>query len=176
MEGNIQPTLSFYNITGYVNLDEHGRLREAPPSSATSTATNSASEQKNVIRSRYIAASLYNRLLPRWHFLLKAQQKQMLQHDQQQIQHGHVNTDTQANPKYIIPPSKNSKMGDSASRLPPLHLLAGASDDVFCRQMGLSLTDYLAFKEEAMPRLKFNSQFDRWLKTGRPIDAIVGKE
>jgi hypothetical protein len=56
--------------------------------------------------------------------------------------------------------------------LPPLHLLAGATDEVFCRQLNLSLSEYTAFKEEAIPRLKFNSQFDRWLKTGRPIDFV----
>ena len=53
--------------------------------------------------------------------------------------------------------------------------MSGASDDAFCRQMKLSLTDYLVFKEEAVPRLKFSSQFDRWLKTGRPIDLATNQ-
>ncbi|KAL7537664.1 hypothetical protein ACHAXR_011375 [Thalassiosira sp. AJA248-18] len=132
-EGNIIPTLSFYNMTGYIALDMDGLPR----------TQNSTMQQKNVmIRSRYIATSLYNRLLPRWHFL--------------------------ANTK----PSSKETITSSAN-LPPLHLLAGASDDVFCRQMKLSLKDYLAFKEEAVPRLKFSSQFDMWLKTGRPIDLAT---
>ena len=53
-EGNILPTVSFYNMTGY--LDGFGYSASA-------------------IRSRYIATSLYNRLLPRWHFLLNEQEK-----------------------------------------------------------------------------------------------------
>jgi hypothetical protein len=76
-----------------------------------------------------------------------------------------------ATPKYIITPA-----GEDYTHLPPLHLLAGAGDEVFCRQMKLSLTDYLAFKEEATPRLKFNTQFDMWLKTGRPIDLVASRD
>jgi len=159
-EGNIIPTLSFYNMTGYVHLDSNGLPREQQ---------SSMQQPKSIIRSRYIATSLYNRLLPRWHFLIEEQEKQ-----QQLEQHleSLVNPKSKeaSTPKYIIPTPKTSH---SRAALPPLHLLAGASDDVFCRQMKLSLIDYLAFKEEAVPRLKFSSQFDRWLKTGRPIDLTA---
>jgi len=72
--------------------------------------------------------------------------------------------------KYHLPSSKTPR---DKVLLPPIHLLAGASDEVFCRQLNLSLSEYTAFKEEAAPRLKFNSQFELWLKTGRPIDMIT---
>jgi hypothetical protein len=71
-----------------------------------------------------------------------------------------------------ISKTTSSQITRDKVQLPPLHLLAGATDEVFCRQLNLSLGEYTKFKEEAIPRLKFNSQFDRWLKTGRPIDLI----
>lgn len=151
-EGNIIPTLSFYNMTGYVRLDSSGLPIEMP-------------YPKFIIRSRYIATSLYNRLLPRWHFLLREQENRQLVElawDEETKQ-----STTMTLPKYILP---SNKATSEDALLPPLHLLAGASDEVFCRQMNLSLQEYLGFKEEAGPRLKFSSQFDRWLKTGRPID------
>ncbi|KAL7439197.1 hypothetical protein ACHAXH_003767 [Discostella pseudostelligera] len=151
-EGNIIPTLSFYNMTGYVRLDANGIPIEMP-------------HPKFIIRSRYIATSLYNRLLPRWHFLLREQENRHLLElswDEETKQ-----STTMTLPKYILP---SNKATSEDALLPPLHLLAGASDEVFCRQMNLSLQEYLDFKEEAGPRLKFSSQFDRWLKTGRPID------
>eukprot|EP00970_Alexandrium_tamarense_P017253 scaffold8827_cov270-Alexandrium_tamarense.AAC.2 len=151
LDGNIRPTLSFYNMTGYIEIDGHG-LPQKP-----------VSHHQPFIRSRYIATSLYNRLLPRWHYLLEEQDRK------QQL----LNSDESgtATPKYIITPA-----GEDSTHLPPLHLLAGAGDEVFCRQMKLSLTDYLAFKEEATPRLKFNTQFDMWLKTGRPIDLVASRD
>ena len=53
---------------------------------------------------------------------------------------------------------------------PPLHVIAGATDEMFCRRMKYDYETYRNFKKEAVPRLKFSSQFDTWLKTGRPID------
>ena len=166
-EGNIIPTLSFYNITGYIELDGDG---------IPTQQTSIQQQPKYTIRSRYIATSLYNRLLPRWHFLLEVQEKQ--QKLEEQLLESLVHTNSQKEdrtPKYIIPTSKTDVSTDTVVVLPPLHLLAGASDDTFCRQMKLSLTDYLVFKEEAVPRLKFSSQFDRWLKTGRPIDLATNQ-
>jgi hypothetical protein len=113
LEGNIQPTLTFFNRTGYTSLDSDWRLKSRP------------------IRGRYIAASLFNRLLPRWHHLI----------------------------------------ANGLGEMPPLHLLVGATDRVFSEQMGFDLEDYAVFKDQAVPRLKFSSQFDTWLKTGRPIDV-----
>mmetsp|Transcript_11291 Transcript_11291/g.23791 ORF Transcript_11291/g.23791 Transcript_11291/m.23791 type:complete len:745 (+) Transcript_11291:132-2366(+) len=165
MEGNIQPTLSFYNMTGYIDLDEHGRFRHTYTTSPSHNSTRTSKYQNHFVRSRYIATSLYNRLLPRWHFLLEEQRRQT-----------EMSNNDESNLNYVIPATDFSPDHKddliAKSRLPPLHLLAGASDRDFCRQMNLSLADYLAFKEKAAPRLKFNSQFYRWLKTGRPIDAI----
>ncbi len=157
-EGNIIPTISFYNMTGYVALDSNGVPR---------VHVSSTQQPRFVIRSRYIATSLYNRLLPRWHFLLEERDRQTLQ------LHEARDSYTRIAPPSVMPSSPNS------DPLPPLHLLAGANDEVFCREMKLSLTEYLKFKEKAAPRLKFASQFDVWLKTGRPIDlsdAAISRE
>lgn len=69
--------------------------------------------------------------------------------------------------RYLIPTKSSCTQ---SALLPPLHLLAGANDEVFCRQLHVSLDDYTAFKEESGPRLKFNNQFAQWLKTGGTID------
>lgn len=114
LEGNLQPTMQFYNKTGYTALTNDWDLVSAKP-----------------IRGRYITASLYNRLLPRWHYW---------------------------------------KEFSSQTLKPPLHTMVGATDAVFCKQFDLKLQDYLTFKEDSTPRLKFSSQFDTWLKTGRAID------
>eukprot|EP00566_Odontella_aurita_P005601 CAMPEP_0113559128 /NCGR_PEP_ID=MMETSP0015_2-20120614/18724_1 /TAXON_ID=2838 /ORGANISM="Odontella" /LENGTH=576 /DNA_ID=CAMNT_0000460729 /DNA_START=470 /DNA_END=2197 /DNA_ORIENTATION=+ /assembly_acc=CAM_ASM_000160 len=55
-----------------------------------------------------------------------------------------------------------------ASRLPDdfeppaLHLLAAATDSKFCTDMSLDLNAYFAYRKEAIPRLKFSSQFEMW--------------
>ena len=54
LDGNLRPTVNFYNRTGYTSLDENWQLKDP--------------EQKGFLRGRYLAASLYQRLLPRWHF------------------------------------------------------------------------------------------------------------
>lgn len=128
LEGNIQPTLTFFNRTGYIRLDEDFRL------------LGDNDKKARPIRGRYIAASLFHRLLPRWHHL---------------IANGW--------------PIEEEERPDP-STLPPLHLLVGATDRAFCEQLGYDYQDYVAFKEQSVPRLKFSSQFDTWLKTGRPID------
>ena len=164
-EGNIVPTISFFNMTGYVALDSNGvpRVQES-----------STQQPQSVIRSRYIATSLYDRLLPRWHFLLEERDRQTLK------SHIHSKLEESSDASTcIVPTSAMPSSPNSSDPLPPLHLLAGANDEVFCREMKLSLTGYLKFKEKAIPRLKFASQFDRWLKTGRPIDlsdAIISRE
>ena len=151
-EGNITPTISFFNMMGFVALDSNGVFR----------AQESSTQQPQlVIRNRYIASSLYGRLLPRWHFLLEERDRQTLK--------SHIHSKMEEASECIVPTSVMPSPPDS-DPMPPLHLLAGANDEVFCREMKLSLTEYLKFKEKAISRLKFASQFDRWLKTGRPID------
>jgi hypothetical protein len=54
-------------------------------------------------------------------------------------------------------------------RKPPLHILATATDQNFCFKMGYDFSVYSKYKEELEPRLKFNYQFETWLKTGLPI-------
>jgi hypothetical protein len=115
LEGNLQPTFNFYNKTRYTTLDEDWNLVKDKPK----------------VRGRYIAASLFHRLLPRWHYSMERQ---------------------------------------TTSAKPPLHLIAGSTDASFCELLQLDPEDYLEFKEESAPRLKFSSQFDTWIKTGRAID------
>ena len=121
LEGNIDPTLSFYNRTGYIELSDQ-------------TTDNMTRVRNSNLRGRHIASSLYNRLLPRWNYC--SQQK----------------------------PNEDCI---------PLHLLASASDHDFCNQLGLDLDHYQMYKAEFGPKLKFSSQFDTWLKTGRPIDSLL---
>jgi hypothetical protein len=160
---NIRTTLSFYNMTGYIEL---------PSEESGSDSTSSSRQSAGIVRSRYIATSLYNRLLPRWNFLLEEQER-----NDRQLEAFIVSDDNDASKaeriNYSLPTSKTTV---DKVMLPPLHLLAGATDEVFCRQLNLSLSEYNVFKEEAIPRLKFNSQFDRWLKTGRPIDLVVSTD
>lgn len=160
---NIQQTLSFYNMTGYIDL----------PNEEDDGTTGGVTRRENAgnVRSRYIATSLYNRLLPRWNFLLKEQERKENLLGVLAVTNDDDDTNSAEEiKKYHLPTSETPR---NKVLLPPLHLLAGSSDEVFCRQLNLSLSEYTAFKEEAAPRLKFNSQFDRWLKTGRPIDLIA---
>jgi hypothetical protein len=132
LEGNIQPTLNFFNRTGYISLDDQWAMQRRPAREGV--------HQVQTVRGRYIAASLFNRLLPRWHFCMSRQDTS--------------NSDT-----------------SSKTMLPPLHILVGATDPKFCQQMGFNLHEYTTFKSSSVSRLKFASQFDTWLHTGRPIDV-----
>lgn len=126
LEGNIQPTVNFYVRSGYLSLDQSGVRQHVGDDYHGSRGTT-------LVRGRYLAASLFSRLLPRWHYYCQQKQQE------------------------VAPP-------------PPIHVLAGTTDESFCEKCGLEYALYAAFKEEAVPRLKFSSQFDTWLHTGRPID------
>jgi hypothetical protein len=78
-------------------------------------------------------------------------------------------------------PSSSSSAGAGAAaaksmktiqqpKIPPLHLLVMSSDETFCETMGFRFESYVKFRNDAIPRLKFSSQFDIWIKTGKPID------
>ena len=128
LESNLRPTVDFFNRTGYTHLDEEWCLKD--------------SEKAGQLRGRYLAASLYKRLLPRWHF---------------------------AQSMYEQEDEKAQESGESSV---PLHLLAGVSDKVFCEALGESAErDYKVFLAETYPRLKFSSQFATWLKSGTPIEV-----
>jgi hypothetical protein len=167
MQGNIIPTLSFYNMTGYIKLDTHVRsTRQIGNDLSIQQQQQSQQDYTMVsIRSRYIATSLYNRLLPRWHFLLEERERRKQQ--RQQLQYQILSTLEES---IISNPASYQNNTTAFHLLPSLHLLAGASDSNFCTQMKISLTEYLNYKEKEGARLKFTSQFDTWLKTGRPID------
>ncbi|KAL3922006.1 MAG: hypothetical protein SGILL_002438, partial [Bacillariaceae sp.] len=145
LEGNLQPTMAFFNKTGYTSLDEEWALVAVEDGDHDDTPKQPDCGR---IRGRYIAASLYSRLLPRWHYCFSKRTS------------GRESTGT----------SDAAAMRPAISKPPPLHLLVMASDQAFCESMGVDVGDYLAFKEEAIPRLKFSSQFDTWLKSGRPIE------
>lgn len=125
LDGNIKPTISFFVRTGYMSLDSEGKLQRNTNGNAV------------IIRGRYITASLFHRLLPRWYYHVKQQEDQMRE----------------------------------SFLAPPLYILAGTTDVDFCERLGYDITDYITFKEESAPRLKFSSQFETWIQTGRPIDT-----
>ncbi|GAX16114.1 hypothetical protein FisN_3Hh406 [Fistulifera solaris] len=124
--GNIRPTVEFYNRTSYIELDSSWRLQ---PWSIS-------------LRGRDLAASLSNRLLPRWHFF---------------------------HSKLFSKEDSNAQRAMQKGL--PLHILVSATDTTFCDEFNFDATEYSVFKREAIPRLKFSSQFDTWVKTGRPIDV-----
>lgn len=105
--------MNFFNRTGYTQLDDDWNLKRG----------------SKRIPGRYIAASLFHRLLPRWHYCMQNE----------------------------IP-------------TPPLYIIVSTSDESFCEELSLNFDQFVLFRAEAIPRLKFSSQFDTWLKTGRPID------
>lgn len=144
--------MAFYNMSGYIDLDEDGLPLNDSTSGEMSTFTK--------IQGRYIAASLYNRLLPRWHYL--------------QVHASGNQTIVDTSLSIPVIQQELTETNNHRTKLPPLHLLAGSSDDVFCKQMNICYSDYLSFKKAKGPQLKFNSQFEIWLRTGRPI-AIEGK-
>jgi hypothetical protein len=141
LEGNIRPTLNFYNRTQYTVLTDDWELVPG--------ATR--------ISGRYMAASLYNRLLPRWHYCLSQGVMSM---------DGSSTIGTAE-----LSPSPPAAAASPTTNAPPLHLLVQASDAAFCEKLGLNCDEYADFREGAIPRLKFSSQFDTWLKTGRPIQV-----
>jgi hypothetical protein len=149
LEGNIQPTVNFYNRTGYIHLDGDWNLlrRHSQPGKSKSS----------VIRGRYIAASLFNRLLPRWHYCRSVVSPTS---DNNDDEGGGNNSDV----------GLGEDNDYSAVPVIPLHVLVSAKDPAFCEQMGIDHDEYCIYMTNSIPRLKFSSQFDTWLKTGRPID------
>lgn len=143
LEGNIRPTINFYNRTGYIQLDGDWKVVRRQTMSGGKIS---------VVRGRYIAASLFNRLLPRWHYC-------------QSVSSNSVGDDADADGG-----DNDNNDNDTAPAI-PLHVLVSATDRVFCDQMSIDHADYIKYKTKSIPRLKFSSQFDTWLKTGRPIDV-----
>ncbi|MGK3740539.1 MAG: hypothetical protein ACI90V_007389 [Bacillariaceae sp.] len=192
VEANIRPTMMFFNKTGYTLLNENWELISSDPIGGNSPQlgdnNNNNSSQNievgsiitsgNRIRGRYIAASLYNRLLPRWHFCLSSSSKNMYDNNNSILVDKNATTlpGTTA-----TTPSSSSSAGAGAAaaksmktiqqpKIPPLHLLVMSSDETFCETMGFRFESYVKFRNDAIPRLKFSSQFDIWIKTGKPID------
>lgn len=128
LEGNLTPTVNFFNRTGYIRLDgDWRRMEDMDPS-----------RPLPLLRARYLASSLFNRLLPRYHFYISRE--------------------------------------DLTGLTLPLYILVSSTDIGFCEHINVDLDEYKQFKIEAIPRLKFSSQFDTWLKTGRPIDSLSSAE
>jgi len=184
VEGNLQPTCNFYNQTGYTRLNENWELvvddavddsgdneDDADKSSSLATKKPPTKKRNNKnqvrtarIRGRHIAASLYQRLLPRWRFCSimnleiaekEEEEEERLRQQEEQIEGSQVSDDD----KLIVGP-----------RFPSMDLLVMANDAQFCKSLEFDYDRYVQFKREESPRLRFSSQFDVWLKTGRPID------
>jgi len=158
IEGNLRPTIEFYNKTGYVHLDSGGRLI---PNEDRRRDTLIGG---GTVRGRYLATSLYNRLLPRWHYF------------QTQIEANSTGTNNASilgDPLCDIDGStgmSDEQCVQEEQLRPPLHLLAGSSDQTFCAKYGFALDDYEQYRRVEGGKLKFNTQFANWIKTGRPID------
>ncbi len=154
LDGNIQPSISFYEKTGYITSTSNDVSNDA----AISTISINSQAAKNYLPARYLATSLFNRLLPRWNFYVVQEATRLnLQQNREQ----------ERKKEFDIQDDEESALSDTK---PPLHSLAGSTDEGFCRRMNYDYATYRKFKSEAIPRLKFSSQFDTWLKTGRPID------
>jgi len=125
LDRNIMPTVGFYNKTGFISLDNKWRKH---------SMGSHGNVEQTVLRGRYIASSLYNCLLPRWHCTVE-------QDDEQRKNKTDI----------------------------PLHILAGANDEVFCKHLGLEFDAYQNYKKDAIPKLKFNYQLDSWLNAGSQI-------
>ena len=144
LEGNLRPTIEFYNRTGYISLDCEWKLHPIKD--------DDDDDNWHILRGRDMAASLWSRLLPRWHFVATT------------MEHGGDDDDDDDD--------DDADIKDPVTQKPllPLHILVSANDNAFCEAMGLDIETYRIFKTEEIPRLKFSSQFNTWLKTGRPID------
>jgi len=155
VETNLQPTMMFFNKTGYTQLNERWELIQPSQRLIETQSQHGIANGKYLapsrIRGRYIAASLYNRLLPRWHYCLSS------------------NAHTK-NVEFGTESTLSTMPSPPTLETPPLHILVMSSDEAFCQAMNFQLESFLKFKKEAIPRLKFSSQFDTWLKTGKPID------
>jgi hypothetical protein len=149
-DAKIIPTLQFLNRTGYLNLDTSGYAQ------GTGNSTHHHHHHHQVIPGRYLAASLYSRLLPRWHYI---------QHQKQQLLHhthlGETNNKAQSEIQAKV-----------LGHPPPLHILALSTDLKFCSYFNFSVTSFYTYKEDAIPKLKFSTQFEIWIRTGAPIDII----
>jgi cyclophilin family peptidyl-prolyl cis-trans isomerase len=144
LEGNLRPTVDFFNRTDYVDLDANWRVQRA--------------DQVGLLRGRYLASSLYKRLLPRWHFAQSRIAAPGTLADTSKAEGQQYHEENQIEP--LCKPNV------------PLHLLASASDKVFCQAMGdEDQSAYSAFQREDYPHLKFSDQFASWLKLGTPIDV-----
>ena len=190
VEANIRPTMMFFNKTGYTLLNENWELISSDPigenspqlggnnnngdHSSHDIEVGSKTISSNRIRGRYIAASLYNRLLPRWHFCLSSSSNNNFDSNSNSIL---VDKNVTALPGSTATTSSSSSSAAAEStkkiqqpKIPPLHLLVMSSDEAFCETMGFRFESYIKFRNDAIPRLKFSSQFDIWIKTGKPID------
>ncbi|OEU20858.1 hypothetical protein FRACYDRAFT_234489 [Fragilariopsis cylindrus CCMP1102] len=156
VEANIRPTMMFFNKTGYTLLNENWELissdliGENSPQlggnnnngdhSSHDIEVGSKTISSNRIRGRYIAASLYNRLLPRWHFCLSSSSNNNFDSNSNSIL---VDKNVTALPGSTATTSSSSSSAAAEStkkiqqpKIPPLHLLVMSSDEAFCETMG----------------------------------------
>lgn len=162
MEANLLPTIDFYNRTGYVHLDNEGWA-------LPKKFHNKENGDRSTIRARYLATSLFNRLLPRWHYY-KSQRSGS--DDASMVDDPLCSIDSFGNDEVNANDTNDdgSCQNEIKESRPPLHLLAGASDTQFCSKCNFDLATYEQYRQNEAGRLKFNWQFADWIKTGRPID------
>jgi len=150
-DANIIPTLQFLNRTGFLSLNDNGYVEAVP------TKRKGTTYFKQGIPARYLAASLYTRLLPRWHYVQQQSRKVLNFNTTTAMSIGLATEEVYSEPNFF--PA-------------PLHILALSSDLQFCKFFNFSETAFLIYKKEAIPKLKFSTQFENWIKTGVPIDSV----
>ena len=151
MEANLLPTIDFYNRTGYVHLDNVGR---ALPKKVHNEENGDRSDT-STIRARYLATSLFNRLLPRWHYY-KAQRS--VSDDASLVDDPLCSIDSFGNDEGNADGTNDDSScpNEVKERRPSLHLLAGASDAQFCSKCNFDLASYEQYRQDEAGRLKFN--------------------
>lgn len=221
LEGNIQPTIHFYNQTGYLSLHNNVNDKDDNDDDYHTTTANQQQQQNEMliselkilsqnkpsplIRGRYIAASLYNRLLPRWHYYhyySNNNDNNIMMIPSSISNHNNISTQVEQEKSAVVEEkqrknkqstssslstlivnsftngSKNNLVTGISMKKPniiPLHVLVTATDKEFCKLYQFDYDDYIQFKMNEIPRLKFRLQFDVWIQTGRPIDVVPFK-
>ena len=135
-------------------------------------SSESSSKGGGILRARHLATSLFNRLLPRWHYLID---EMTIYDSHNNNNHDDVDIDDDKDARTTTDSKKGKnkqpKLSPSSGIVrPPIHILASATDDQFTKYYNIDISDYEKYKKDAIPRLKFSTQFVTWIKTGRPID------
>jgi hypothetical protein len=143
LKDNIQPTVNFLCKAGYLFLDENGNLERSP-----------VTGKRIIVSGRHIAASLFNRLLPRWSYFHLKRNNVSLEND--------------------LTTSLALKLSDAEDTI-SLYVLAVSTDADFCNHMGFDIEDYAEFGRKNTSTLKLNWELNTWLLPSRSVQNDMTK-